>query len=255
MDWRQILVLLLIFVPLERLFPARGEQKILRDHAFTDTVYLLVNSWVIRLGALALVLPFLDFIDARAPAGMQDFIGGLPFAVQLPFAILVADLGFYLHHRLFHAVPALWRLHAVHHSIEELDWLAAHRIHPLDQLFSTGMSALPLYALGFSAEVMAAHALIFFLHSHLVHSNTRLGFGPLDWLIASPRFHHWHHANAEDAHDRNFGGQLLVWDRLFGTLNMPASLPSHYGIDDPMPSTYPRQLAWPFLSQTGKQSA
>jgi sterol desaturase/sphingolipid hydroxylase (fatty acid hydroxylase superfamily) len=250
MDWRQILLLLLIFVPLEQLFPARHDQKVWRAHALTDTVYLLVNSWVIRMFALLLLLPILDFADARAPHGVQAFVGGLPLAVQLPLAILVADLGFYLHHRLFHAVPALWRFHAVHHSITELDWLAAHRVHPVDQLASAAMSMLPLYVLGFSAEAMAGHALVYFLHSHLVHSNTRLGFGPLDRLIASPRFHHWHHANVADAHDRNFGGQLLIWDRLFGTLNMPSALPGRYGTDDPIPSTYPRQMLWPFLPQS-----
>jgi sterol desaturase/sphingolipid hydroxylase (fatty acid hydroxylase superfamily) len=255
MDWRQILVLLVIFVPLERLFPARREQKLWRAHAMTDTVYMLVNSWVIRLGALLLVIPLLQVADARAPEDVQAFIGGLPLAVQLPLAILVADFGFYLHHRLFHAVPALWRFHAVHHSITELDWLAAHRVHPVDQLASAALSTIPLYVLGFSAEALAAHAFLYFLHSHLVHSNTRLGFGPLDRLIASPRFHHWHHANAPDAHDRNFGGQLLVWDRLFGTLHLPDALPGRYGTDDPVPATYPRQLAWPFLPQSGRQSA
>jgi sterol desaturase/sphingolipid hydroxylase (fatty acid hydroxylase superfamily) len=254
MDWRQILVLLLIFVPLERLMPARREQPIWRAHALTDTLYLLLNSWLIRLLAFAILLPALDLVDAHGPDGVQAFVGGLPLAVQLPLAILVADLGFYLHHRLFHAVPLLWRFHAVHHSITELDWLAAHRVHPVDQLASAAMSALPLYVLGFSAEAMAAHALVYFLHSHLVHANTRLGFGPLDGLIASPRFHHWHHANAADAHDRNFGGQLLVWDRLFGTLHMPAALPERYGTDDPVPPTYPSQLAWPFLTLAGRRN-
>lgn len=246
MDWQQILVLLLIFIPLERLLPNRKGQAVFRAFWVTDTVYLLFNGLLLRLlfvGLLALALPSIGRI---VPADAQAFVAAQPLWVQLPVALLIADLGFYLHHRLFHAVPFLWRFHAIHHSITELDWLAAHRVHPIDQLASSSMSLLPLYALGFSAEAMALHGAIYFVQSHLVHSNTRLSLGPLEWLLASPRFHHWHHANTPAAHDRNFGGQLLIWDLLLGTLHMPQRFPARYGTDDSVPADYPGQMLAPF---------
>lgn len=247
MDWRQILVLLLIFAPLERLVPLRPHQGLFRRDWTIDTVYLIVNGFLIRLLFMGVLLMALPLMDGGSLAGVQARVSALPLWVQIPLAILIADLGFYLHHRLFHAVPALWKFHAVHHSIEQLDWLAAHRVHPVDQLASNCLSLLPLFALGFSAEAMAFHALSYFLQSHLIHANVRLRFGPLEWLLASPRFHHWHHADQRDAHDRNFGGQTLLWDRLFGTIHMPTMFPERYGTADAAPIGYLRQLAWPFV--------
>lgn len=250
LDWRQLLVLLVLFVPLERLLPHRADQPILRPQWTLDAIYLLLNGILIRAGFVAVVALAMPAIDGLVPEALRAEVAGLPLWAQIPLAIVIADLGFYAHHRLFHAVPFLWRFHAIHHSIERLDWLAAHRVHPIDQVASAAMSLLPLYALGFSAEAMAVQAGLYFMQSHLVHSNTRLGLGPFDAVFASPRFHHWHHTNAAAAHDRNFGGQLLVWDRLFGTLHLPAAMPDRYGTDDPVPASYHRQLAWPFLPRS-----
>jgi len=73
------------------------------------------------------------------------------------------------------------------------------------------------------------------------------GFGPLHWLIALPDFHHWHHSKERVARDKNFAGQLSLLDLLFGTAHMPRDqVPSQYGIDEPLPSTYVMQLLHPF---------
>lgn len=253
MDWRQILVLLLIFVPLERLLPLRPNQGLFRRDWTTDSVYLIVNGFLIRFLFVGVLLLALPLFEHSGLSGVQAFTGELPLWLQIPLAILIADLGFYVHHRLFHAIPALWKFHAVHHSIEQLDWLAAHRVHPVDQIASNSLSLLPIFALGFSAEAMTFHAIAFFLQAHLVHANTRMRFGPLEWLFASPRFHHWHHADHQAAHDRNFGGQTLVWDRIFGTVYMPSTFPERYGAGDNAPTGYLQQLAWPFLRLLSKK--
>jgi len=82
-------------------------------------------------------------------------VASQPVWLQFVEALLLADLGFYLAHRAFHAFPPLWKFHAVHHSIEELDWLAAARVHPVDQIITKGVSFLPVFALGFSDMVIA----------------------------------------------------------------------------------------------------
>lgn len=245
-DWRALLVLLLIFVPLERLLPLRGHQKILRAQWQTDTLHLLVTSIAIRFGAAALLALILPLISAVMPTAVTSFVGRQPWWLQLALASVAGDIGFYIHHRLCHSIPLLWRFHAIHHSIEELDWLAAHRLHPVDQAVNSACLALPLFALGFSAPVIVMQTLLFTLQSHLIHSNTRIGLGPFDRVFASPRFHHWHHANHPEAHDRNFGGQLLLMDWLFGTLHMPKAMPERYGTDDPVPRDWAGQLIWPF---------
>jgi len=91
-------------------------------------------------------------------------------------------------------------------------------------------------------------AAIYHAHAFLLHSNVRMSVGPLKWAVASPQFHHWHHAHERAAHDKNFAGQLSLLDGLFGTLHLPASaLPARYGIDDPVPGDYVTQTAYAFM--------
>ena len=108
------------------------------------------------------------------------------------------------------------------------------------------MCSRPL-VLGFDAVPIAISAGIYFWHSILLHANVRLSFGPLRWVIASPVFHHWHHAARPDAQGKNFAGQLSVLDKLFGTMYMPAGqTPERSGLDEPVPNTYISQMLYPF---------
>ena len=163
---------------------------------------------------------------------------------------MLADTGFYLAHRAFHAVPFLWRFHSIHHSIEEMDWLAAHRVHPVDQILTKSASFVPVFALDFSSTAILIFTLVYQWQSLFIHSNTRIRVGPLKWLLASPQFHHWHHANEREAWDKNFAGQLPLLDILGGTLFMPDRMPQKYGTDDPVPPLYHQQLAYPFVGST-----
>jgi sterol desaturase/sphingolipid hydroxylase (fatty acid hydroxylase superfamily) len=250
-----ILISFLIFVPLERLFAFHPEQKVFRGGWGNDVIFLLLNGLVIKLG-LFLVIVVSILAGARVvPASFQAMVGGLPYWVQIPLVILISDLGFYWIHRMFHAVPWLWRFHAIHHSIEELDWLAASRVHPVDQILTKGVSLVPVFALGFSEWVIGAYALLYQWQSVLIHSNVRIGFGPLRFLFASPEFHHWHHSNHREARDRNFAGQLSFLDALFGSLHLPrGQKPTTYGLDRPMPQRYVLQLLYPLIGERIFQS-
>jgi sterol desaturase/sphingolipid hydroxylase (fatty acid hydroxylase superfamily) len=248
-DFREILTLAMIFIPLERLLPQRPEQRVFRRHWLNDAFYMVFNGLLVRILGVAVIAGALSLLPARLPAGGFGPIGALPLWLQVILAVIVADVGFYAHHRLFHAVPFLWRFHAIHHSIEELDWLAAHRVHVFDQVVSSAFMNLPLYQLGFSGAAMVIWGSLYLISSHLVHSNVAIDFGPLRHVLASPHFHHWHHANVKRAHDKNFSGMLVFMDQIFGTLHMPAERPERLGTDDPVPSLYPLQLAWPLLSE------
>jgi sterol desaturase/sphingolipid hydroxylase (fatty acid hydroxylase superfamily) len=243
-----ILITCLVFLPLERIIPLHPQQKIFRRNWTNDLVFLILNGLLTKLGLLAIIAATLFSAAKAVPPFFQVAVGGLPYWVQLPLAILLSDLGFYWTHRMFHAVPWLWRFHAIHHSIEELDWLAAARVHPLDQILTKGVSLVPVVALGFSEWVIVVYALLYQWQSVLIHANVRIGFGPLNWLLASPKFHHWHHSKDREARDRNFAGQLPFLDAVFGTLHMPSGrMPSSYGLDKPISQRYLLQLAYPFL--------
>ena len=159
--------------------------------------------------------------------------------------VLVADFTQYWVHRAFHHVPWLWRLHAIHHSSQTLDWLAGSRLHLIDIVVTRGLSFVPLYVLGFAPMALYAYLVFVSFLAVFIHATVRFGLGPLDWLVVTPRFHHWHHAASPV--DKNFAVHLPWLDRLFGTAYLPAGRwPEAYGIDGhPVPEGYWRQLVWP----------
>jgi len=245
-DIKGLVLACLIFVPAERLLAERKEQRVLRKSWWSDLTYVFVNRIFILPGIGLLILATGVIASWLVPVELRASVAAQPFWLQVVEAIVVADFGFYVVHRLFHTVPWLWPFHAVHHSIEELDWLAAARVHPVDQIVTRGLSMVPLYAMGFSEPAFGVFGAIYFWHSLLLHANVRLDFGPLGWLIASPDFHHWHHANQPEAYNKNFAGQLCLFDRVFGTAYVAAgSTPERYGVPDPVPHTYAPQLLYP----------
>jgi sterol desaturase/sphingolipid hydroxylase (fatty acid hydroxylase superfamily) len=247
--FKAILIIALVFIPLERLL-ALHPQKVFRRDWGNDVIFLLLNGLLIKLGLLAVIVAVIFAAAWIVPASFQAMVASLPFWIQIPAVILLSDLGFYWTHRLFHAVPWLWRFHSIHHSIEELDWLAASRVHPVDQILTKGASLVPVFALGFSEWAIGIYALIYQWQSVLIHSNVRIKFGPLRFLFASPEFHHWHHSNHREARDRNFAGQLSFLDALFGSLHLQrGQVPKTYGLDQPMPQSYLPQLLYPFLGE------
>ncbi|CCF00721.1 sterol desaturase family protein [Sinorhizobium fredii] len=254
-DLKAILIIAMIFIPLERLLPLHADQKVLRKHWLNDVIYLFFNGILIKLGFLALVGSLMIAISFVVPESLFGIVQAQPIWLQAIEVTLVADTGFYLAHRAFHSMPFLWKFHSIHHSIEEMDWLAGHRVHPVDQIATMTASLLPVYALGFSGAAIAIYALVYQGQSLLIHSNTRIRFGPFKWVLASPQFHHWHHANERQAYDKNFAGQLPFIDALAGTLYMPERMPTVYGTDDPVPAHYHQQLAYPLKQLAGRVPA
>lgn len=246
-DLQGMLLIALVFLPFERLLPRRREQRTLRPGWQIDTFYFFLNRIPVGIGLIGIVLLSAWAGQALLPAPFRAAVAAQPLWLQTIELVVVADLLFYAVHRLFHAIPFLWRFHAVHHSIEDLDWLAAFRVHPVDQILTKGVSLIPCFMMGFSPSAIGLSLLFYKWHSLLLHSNIRVDFGPLRWVIASPTFHHWHHADEPDAWDRNFAGQLPLWDLLFGTANMPAGrMPSGYGIAERLPNSYLQQMLHPF---------
>jgi sterol desaturase/sphingolipid hydroxylase (fatty acid hydroxylase superfamily)/protein-S-isoprenylcysteine O-methyltransferase Ste14 len=247
LDYTAVFILACIFIPLERLFPLHEDQPTLRRDWANDVLYVLLNGFLIRAGFTAVAAAFMAGFAHLFGPNPTPWVGEMPFWAQVLGAMIVADIGYYTAHRICHAVPFLWKFHAVHHSIEEMDWLASHRIHPMDMIFTNTFALVPLWCLGFSLEALILHQAIYQAHTLLLHANIKLNFGPLKWIIASPEYHHWHHANERDAYDRNFAGQFSLIDVILGTAFLPFKRqPKAYGLTEPMPRNYPMQLMYPF---------
>lgn len=250
-----LVVLGVVFLPIEKLRPARRGQRMFRPGLRTDLLHFLFTGALTAVGLLVVAIPVVAVIQASTPDAIREAVAGQPALLQLIEALVVVELVGYWSHRLMHRVPALWRLHRVHHSSERMDWLAAAHLHPFDASFGRLLAVIPLAYLGFSRATFGGALLVLQLHAIFQHANFRVGFGPLRNVVSSPQFHHWHHTNDPGARNHNFSG-LFPWiDALFGTLHIPdRAWPVTYGVDEPIPSGYLGQLASPFRTQTAVPS-
>ena len=230
------------FVPLERAFPLR-RQKVFRRSLATDLTHFLLDTTIVGVLTIAFVVvavvPFL-WLRALHVAAL------LPGFVAVPLAVVLVVVGQYWGHRCTHQVPFLWRFHAVHHSIEQMDWVASARLHPVDQAFTQAFTVLPLVLLGYGRVAVGGVAIVVTLLALFQHANVRLRFPGIRWVLPTPEWHHWHHALDPDARDTNFGLPLV--DRCFGTAYLPKrARPIGFGTADLVPQDgYVRQLAYPF---------
>ena len=250
LDWflLNLIVYSAIFIPLERLFARLPEQGIFRPSWRTDLTYFFVSALLVQLTTILTLKPAMVLSDWAVVPGVQQMIRSLPGIVQFIFLIVVADVTQYWVHRAFHAVPALWRFHAIHHSADQMDWLAGSRLHLVDVAITRGLTYVPIYLLGFADGPLFAYLVVVSAQATFIHANVRFEFGPLKYLVATPQFHHWHHAADREATDKNFAVHLPVIDMLFGTAHLPNRWPAAYGIGagEPPPDGYVRQFLWPF---------
>jgi sterol desaturase/sphingolipid hydroxylase (fatty acid hydroxylase superfamily) len=239
-----IALLFVVFVPLEKLFALR-RQRVFRPGLLTDLTHILVNNVLTTIAVLVLVVAAaIPFFWVRR----LDLVGLLPGWAAVALAAAVVAVAQYWGHRLTHTVPFLWRFHAVHHSIEQMDWVASGRLHPLDQAFTQAFTVFPLVLLGYGVGVFGGVAVVITLLALFQHANVRLRFPGLRWVVNTPEWHHWHHSLDDAARDKNFG--LPVVDVLFGTAYLPKGRhATSFGTRSPVPADgYLRHLAYPFTS-------
>ncbi len=246
-----LLVLAVIFLPLERLF-ALHPRQVFRRAIAVDLGYFFLSSLLPGL-VLAAPLGLLAAAGHRLlPTGCQDFIAALPFWQRAVISLLAGEIGFYWGHRWSHEIPWLWRFHAIHHSAEHMDFLVHTRAHPADMVFTRLVSLVPLYVLGLGSPATLSGSIMPVLVTlaatiwgFFIHANIGWRLGPLEWLIATPAFHHWHHTRAEPW-DKNYASMLPWLDRIFGTHHLPRQQwPEAYGVQTPVPASLAAQLAYP----------
>jgi sterol desaturase/sphingolipid hydroxylase (fatty acid hydroxylase superfamily) len=246
-----LLFLVLVFRPLEYVFPAKKGQRFFRPAWFTDLCFYLGQHLLwggLVLGALVYVSGWLNGI---VPASFRQAVASQPWWLQAVQVIVLSDFCIYWGHRLQHRVGFLWRFHAVHHSAEHLDWLAAHREHPLDSIYTLTLINLPALVLGFPLETLAGFIAFRGIWAIYIHSNVRLPIGPIRMLIGAPELHHWHHDRDRDA--GNYANISPLMDILFGTYRCPHHEPEHFGINEPTPKTYLGQLIRPLLPRSANR--
>lgn len=237
--------LVAIFVPLEWARPAWPGQRRLRRGVATDLAFFAGQHLLFASLAVAALVALAGIVDApHRLAVLQQGFSRLPLALQAALALVLGDFAMYWGHRLQHRLDVLWRFHSVHHTAEHLDFLAAHREHPLDGLYTQTLMNLPAIALGLPVEHVMGLVAFRGVWAILIHANVRLRLGALGDLLGSPQLHHWHHAKLRDA--GNYANLAPWLDRLFGTYHRPAHTPRVLGIDTPHPRTYLGLILHPF---------
>lgn len=241
--------LTLLFVPLERFFGQRHAGRP-RTELVADLGFYFLSS-LLPAVLLAVPLALVAVAGQRLlPELVPATLAALPLWDKILLGLLIGEVGTYWGHRLSHEIPWLWRFHAVHHSTSQMYFLANTRTHPVDMVVTRLFGMTPLYLLGLAGPGAAGSAaplallLVGSIWGFFIHANLRWRFGPLEWLVATPAFHHWHHSKFEHI-NRNYASTLPVLDRVFGTHYLPRSWPEAVGIEAPMPLSLSGQLLAP----------
>jgi lathosterol oxidase len=250
LDWflLDLFVMTVVFLPVERFWPLHPEQKTFRPQWTTDLFYFVATHLPAQLITLAMVVPAALASTWLAIPWLANTVGRLPFLIQLPLAIVVADLSQYVIHRAFHRIPLLWRFHSIHHSIETMDWVAGSRSHYVDILITRGLIMIPMTLFGFSQATLAGYLVFVSFHATFCHTDFRPRTIWLEPYFVTVRYHHWHHAADSNAVDVNFAIHLPFIDRFFGTQYLPKDAwPERYGlVGGSVPRGFFKQLLAPF---------
>ncbi|MHC1481337.1 sterol desaturase family protein [Frateuria aurantia] len=147
----------------------------------------------------------------------------------------VVEFSYYWFHRLSHQVRWMWASHAVHHTPEQLTLLSSIRLGWTNLLSAGWLVYLPVMWLGFNPIVVITLLALDLRFQFFLHTEARMHLGPLEWILNTPGHHRVHHASNASCIDRNYGGALIVFDRIFGTFAAePIDESLHYGLAQPL---------------------
>lgn len=212
----------LLVTLLELRFPNEIRWEPDRYEVGQDALYMVVVQMLLpKLLGFAVVLATLDTIGQSNTLLGNWWPHQLPVGVQAVLMILGADFLRYWLHLASHRNPWLWRLHAIHHSPKRLYWLNVGRFHPLEKALQFLLDTLPFILLGVSEVVVSLYFVFYAINGFFQHSNIKLRYGLLNYVISSAELHRWHHSRIPDESNTNFGNNVIVWDLLFGTRFLP----------------------------------
>ena len=211
---------LLVCAGLELALP-RARSEIPRLLRWTNNFGLVViDTIAVRLVFPLTIAAFAEVAEARSWGLLNLF--DLPVWLALVISVVILDLVIYAQHIIFHAVPAFWRLHRMHHADLEVDLSTGLRFHPGEILISTGIKFVAVLLLGPPAVAVILFEVLLNASSIFTHANIRIP-PMVDRLIrlvfVTPDMHRIHHSSSQPETDSNYGFNLSWWDRLFGTYN------------------------------------
>ncbi len=210
--------LLALFVIAERVRPAQVRPLVARGHR-QDILYTVLHVVVSLPLVAALTLSFAELARKAAPWVVLPKMGAVPRWGFILLILVAMDGCNWFVHLANHRVRLLWRFHELHHSQEDMNVLTVFRTHPLIHV-SYVLAVIPGLVLLANGELSTLLFVFYGAAVAFAHSNTNLGFGPLERVFVSPNYHRIHH-RLNGAQDVNLGFTLTIWDQLFGRAVFP----------------------------------
>ena len=206
----------------ENFNPARDEWRPKIKDLIPDGMFLII----VQVGIPALlkfVIPavIITFAGSSFVTFLDFWPHEWPLLVQVAMMLLIAEFFRYWIHRSMHEFNPLWKLHAVHHASDKLYTMNVGRFHPLDKTIQFLGDSLPFLLLGVGPEVIAAYFVFYAVNGFYQHSNADVRLGFLNWIVAGPELHRWHHSTIISEGHANYGNNLIIWDAFFGTRLLP----------------------------------
>lgn len=202
----------------EARWPCRAQRFRRRERWPHNLALVVLDAAVVRVAAPGAAVA-VALASSSQGWGLLNAVA-LPYAAKFLAAVVLLDLAVYFQHVLFHAVPMLWRLHRVHHADTDFDVTTGLRFHPVEILLSLAIKCGVVAAIGAPAAAVVAFEVVLNAMAMFNHANARLPERvdrALRLLLVTPDMHRIHHSIRRDEHSTNFGFNLAVWDRLFGT--------------------------------------
>lgn len=238
-----------VFMPLEHFWRADRFEVMpgirwLRRDALNDLLFYFGQALAFNALTIFVLSGIFTYLENShiAPAAPQHW----PLWLKVPLAVVTGDFLIYWGHRAQHHFPLLWRFHRVHHTAVEVDYLAAYREHPLDNIYTRGLETLPAVLLGLDLNAIAGFVTFRGLWALFIHSNTSIRLGILEPLLGSPHLHHWHHEKSKGGFS-NYANLSPLMDIAFGTYHNPPQRPVSYGIPQPVRTFWLWQMIDPLL--------
>jgi len=225
--------------------PRRRQQASKPKRWAANLGIVVLNTMLMRLLIPAGAMGAAAFAEAEG-WGVLHMIG-LPAPFAIVAAVVLLDCAIYWQHVIFHAVPVLWRLHKMHHADVEIDVSTGLRFHPIEILLSMLIKMVVIVLLGAPMLAVLIFEVLLNATAMFNHGNVRLPSGVDRWLrliIVTPDMHRVHHSIIRQETDSNFGFNLSLWDRMFGSYrDQPEA--GHTGMQIGLPEyRQARGLAW-----------
>ena len=205
--------------------------------ASTQIPYLVIETFILT-GAYSIFWIIAQLLPWSIPTTWWSMV----------LIVILADITYYWEHRIAHEVRILWTQHAVHHSSRDMNIITGIRFGPLEGVWSL-VAHLPLALIGFTPELIIFGVISVLAYQIWLHTELIGKLGPLEKVLNTPSHHRVHHGSDDKYLDKNYGGMLIVWDRMWGTFQVEEETP-RYGLKRDFDTRNPLKVwfsEWPAL--------